>query len=96
MDPYVSLSLFDATTGGTEKYTTTTQMNDASPRWSEKFDFIDVPATSKLTATVYDRSSMMESRLSLTPWKAVRPSRRAFHALRASNSGPLEPLYRRE
>ena len=44
----------------------------ASPRWNEKFDFIDVPATSFLTATVYNRSSVIESRLSMTPWKAVR------------------------
>lgn len=74
MDPYVRLSLFDPTKGGTESFRTSTQMNDASPRWAEKFDFIDVPATSFLTATIYDRSSVMESRLSLTPWKSVRPS----------------------
>ncbi len=48
------------------------QMNDASPRWGEKYDFINVPASSFLTATVYDKSSMVESRLSLTPWKSVR------------------------
>lgn len=32
MDPYVRLSLFDPTSGGTEAFRSTTQMNDASPR----------------------------------------------------------------
>jgi hypothetical protein len=31
-----------------------------------------VPAQSFLTATIYDRSGIVESRLSLTPWKSVR------------------------
>jgi len=41
-------------------------------RWNEKFDFIDIPAKAKLTATIFDRSGAVESRLSLHPWKAVR------------------------
>jgi hypothetical protein len=41
-------------------------------RWNEKFDFINVPAQSFLTATIFDRSGIVESRLSLTPWKSVR------------------------
>ena len=32
VDPYVRLSLFDPTSGGTEAFRSTTQMNDASPR----------------------------------------------------------------
>jgi hypothetical protein len=78
VDPYVRLTLFDATTGGTEAFRTSTQMNDASPRWGEKFDFINVPATSFLTATIYDRSSMIESRLSMTPWKS-KPDKSLGH-----------------
>lgn len=36
MDPYVRLTLFDAASGGTEAFRTTTQMNDASPRWERE------------------------------------------------------------
>lgn len=32
VDPYVRLTLFDPSTGGTEAFRTSTQMNDASPR----------------------------------------------------------------
>ena len=48
------------------------QINDPSPRFNQKFDFIDVPAISHFTATVYDKSGLIESRLSMTPWKQVR------------------------
>ncbi len=51
---------------------TVAQINDPSPRFNQKFDFIDVPAISHFTATVYDKSGLIESRLSMTPWKQVR------------------------
>ena len=71
MDAYVRLTLFDPSCGETEAFRTNIQINDTSPRWNQKFDFIDVPATSHFTATVFDKSGFIESRMSLTPWKQV-------------------------
>ena len=73
MDSYVRLALFDATTGVETAFRTDIQMNDTSPRYNQKFDFIDVPATSSFSATVFDKSGLIESRMSMTPWKAVGP-----------------------
>lgn len=69
VDPYVRLTLFDPERGGTESFRTTVQVNDATPRWNEKFDFIDIPASSYLTATIYDKASMLQSRKLLKPWQ---------------------------
>lgn len=49
------------------------QVNDATPRWNEKFDFIDIPASSYLTVTIFDKASLLESRKLLAPWKSVCP-----------------------
>lgn len=65
------LSLYDPSTGTTSSFRTDVQINDTSPRYNQKFDFIDVPALSSFTATVFDKSGTIESRISLTPWKQV-------------------------
>ena len=72
VDAYVRMTLYDPSTGHTEAFRTTTQINDPSPRFNQKFDFIDVPAISHFTAAVYDKSGLIESRLTMTPWKQVR------------------------
>lgn len=56
------------------------QVNDATPRWNEKFDFIDIPASSFLTATIYDKASLIESRKLLKPWQSVCPFAALAHA----------------
>ena len=71
MDAYVRLTVFDALTGDTEAFRTSVQINDTSPRFNQKFDFIDIPASSSFQATVFDKSGLIESRLSLTPWSQV-------------------------
>lgn len=72
VDAYVRMTLYDPSTGHTEAFRTTTQINDPSPRFNQKFDFIDVPAISHFTASVYDKSGLIESRLTMTPWKQAR------------------------
>lgn len=77
MDGYVRLTVYDPITGDTEAFRTNVQINDISPRFNQKFDFIDIPATSSFTATVFDKSGLIESRMTLTPWKQVRMGGRA-------------------
>ena len=71
VDAYVRLTVFDPFTGDTEAFRTSVQINDTSPRFNQKFDFIDIPASSSFNATVFDKSGLIESRLSLTPWSQV-------------------------
>lgn len=66
------LTLFDPTTEETEAFRTHVQINDTSPRYDQKFDFINVPSNSSFTATVFDKSGLVESHMSLTPWTQVR------------------------
>lgn len=75
VDPYVRLSLFDPERGATEAFRTSVQVNDATPRWNEKFDFIDIPASSYLTATVFDKASLLSSRKLLKPWE-LKPDKK--------------------
>ena len=72
VDAYIRMTLYDPSTGNTEAFRTNTQINDPSPRFNQKFDFIDVPAISHFTATVFDKSGLIESRLTMTPWKQAR------------------------
>ncbi len=72
VDAYIRMTLYDPSTGNTEAFRTSTQINDPSPRYNQKFDFIDVPAISHFTATVFDKSGLIESRLTMTPWKQAR------------------------
>ena len=72
MDAYIRMTLYDPSTGNTEAFRTSTQINDPSPRYNQKFDFIDVPAISHFTASVFDKSGLIESRLTMTPWKQAR------------------------
>lgn len=76
------MTLFDPSTGNTEAFRTSLQINDISPRFNQKFEFIDVPSNSHFTATVFDKSGFLESRLTLTPWKQVY-----------SNPSPLSSPY---
>ena len=71
VDAYVRLTLFDPSTGNTEAFNTKEQINDNSPRFNEKFDFINVPSNSQFAATVFDKSGFIDSRLTMTPWKEV-------------------------
>lgn len=71
VDGYVRLTLFDPTTNETEAFCTQVQINDTAPRFDEKFDFINVPSNSTFAATVYDKSGLIESRMTLKPWKQV-------------------------
>ncbi len=76
VDAYIRMTLYDPSTGNTEAFRTSTQINDPSPRYNQKFDFIDVPAISHFTATVFDKSGLIESRLTMTPWKQARAHQR--------------------
>ena len=83
MDAYIRMTLYDPSTGNTEAFRTSTQINDPSPRYNQKFDFIDVPAISHFTATVFDKSGLIESRLTMTPWKQARETSHSLHPHRA-------------
>lgn len=72
MDGYVRITLFDPSTKETEAFRTKVQFNDTAPRFNEKFDFIDVPSNSTFSATVYDKSGLIEGHVTMTPWKQVR------------------------
>lgn len=61
VDPFVELSLFDPATGGSKKQTSATWNNEPNPKWGEKFDFVNISATSVLTVTVWDKKGMLES-----------------------------------
>lgn len=61
VDPYVELSLFDPATGGSKKQTSATWNNEPNPKWGEKFDFVNISATSVLTVTVWDKKGVLES-----------------------------------
>jgi len=80
-------------------------MNDTSPRFREKFDFVYVSATSMLTLTCYDKPGLFELSSMLKPWAkenvplgrvrvAVRDVVRAqrvkdIFALREADSGDM-------
>lgn len=61
VDPFVELSLFDPATGTSKKQTSATWNNEPNPKWGEKFDFVNISATSVLTVTVWDKKGVLES-----------------------------------
>ena len=73
VDGYVRLTLFDPSNDETEAFRTKVEDNDTSPRFDEKFDFINVPTTSIFTATVFDKRGLIEGHMTLKPWKQVCP-----------------------
>jgi len=61
VDPFVELSLLDPATGVPQKQWSATWNNEPNPRWGEKFDFVNVSATSILTVNVWDKKGIMEA-----------------------------------
>jgi len=61
VDPFVELSLFDPATAEVKKQWSATWNNEPNPKWGEKFDFVNISATSLLTVTVWDKKGMLES-----------------------------------
>jgi hypothetical protein len=57
----VELSLFDPATAEVKKQWSATWNNEPNPKWGEKFDFVNISATSLLTVTVWDKKGMLES-----------------------------------
>jgi hypothetical protein len=52
--------------GGPELRTTEVVINEASPRFRAKFDFVYVSATSMLTLTVYEKAGFLDNLLKLS------------------------------
>jgi len=65
VDPFVELALFDPATNSTDVLWSSHMVNEANPKWGEKFDFAMVSATSRLTLTVWDKLNFFEGRFSL-------------------------------
>ena len=66
VDPFVELELADPDPNSdTEVHTSPIIMNEASPRWNIKYDYIMVSATSTLTAVVYDKQGLFDGVLAL-------------------------------
>ena len=61
VDPFVELSLLDPAIGVPQKQWSATWNNEPNPRWGEKFDFVNVSATSILTINVWDKKGLMEA-----------------------------------
>lgn len=61
VDPFVELALFDPATAEVKKQWSATWNNEPNPKWGEKFDFVNISATSLLTVTVWDKKGMLES-----------------------------------
>lgn len=61
VDPFVELSLYDPATGTSKKQWSATWNNEPNPKWGEKFDFVNISATSVLTVTVWDKKGVLES-----------------------------------
>lgn len=65
VDPYCEVALADCDAARPdEKQRTRTCMNDDSPRWNGKMDFVCVSAGSYLTVTVYNKTSLVDMVLS--------------------------------
>lgn len=65
MDPFVELEIDDPAGSKHEVHTSPIIMNEPSPRWNIKYDYIMVSATSTFTATVWDKQGLFDSLLSL-------------------------------
>ena len=61
VDPFVELSLYDPALGSSKKQWSATWNNEPNPKWGEKFDFVNISATSVLTVTVWDKKNVFES-----------------------------------
>ena len=60
VDPFVEMELDDPVSEHNEVHTSPIIMNEASPRWNQKYDYIMISATSTLTATVYDKQGLFD------------------------------------
>lgn len=60
VDPFVRLELDDPVVANNEIHSSPIIMNEPSPRWNVKYDYIMVSATSTLTATVYDKQGFFD------------------------------------
>ena len=71
VDPFVELVLQDPTRELEEdqRQLSTCIPNEPSPRWGDKFDFIDVSPASSLLVTVWDKKGTLESFLSFKALK---------------------------
>jgi len=64
-DTYVLFSLHDNITKKTEIQKSSYVLNDDSPRWGDKFDFVMINADSHLTVRVMEKPGFMESMMSM-------------------------------
>ena len=73
VDPFVELVLQDPTREEEEdqRQLSTCIPNEPSPRWGDKFDFIDVSPSSSLLVTVWDKKGTLESFLSFKALKGM-------------------------
>ena len=65
VDPFVTLTLDDPTNSEDETHTSPIIMNENSPRWNIKYDFVMVSATSTLTAVVWDKQGLFAGIMSV-------------------------------
>lgn len=65
MDPFVELELDDPVVENNEVHTSPIIMNEPSPRWNVKYDYIMISATSTVTATVYDKQGLFDGIMAL-------------------------------
>ncbi|DBA90530.1 TPA: hypothetical protein ACH3X1_003782 [Trebouxia sp. C0004] len=65
VDPFVELELDDPVVANNEIHTSPIIMNEPSPRWNVKYDYIMISATSTVTATVYDKQGFFDGIMSL-------------------------------
>ena len=87
VDPFVELVLQDPTREEQEdqRQLSTCIPNEPSPRWGDKFDFIDVSPSSSLLVTVWDKKGSLESFLS---FKALKGGTVISYASRMIGSDP--------
>lgn len=64
-DTYVAFHLHDKQAKKTEVQKSTYVLNDDSPRWGDKFDFVMINANSDLTVMVMEKPGFMESMMSM-------------------------------
>lgn len=64
VDPFVTLTLEDPD-GEDETHTSPIIMNENSPRWNIKYEFVMVSATSSLTAVVWDKQGLFDGIMSV-------------------------------
>jgi len=69
-DTYVVFSLYDKVTKKTEVQKSSVVLNEDSPRWGDKFDFVMINADSSLTVRVMEKPGFMESMMSMKLIKA--------------------------